>query len=162
MAENRVAVTGQGNTEAIVTSAGALTVTGTVTATAAGTQTVVPLAAESVTNYGTAAAPAADAAVATIASGSLPAGTYDFDVVVAVTGTVAAATDTDNMNFREGATVVGRLPIIITSTTPSTIYFGPYRFRRTLDGSTAVTVNAVANSTASSVYRANIIATRVI
>lgn len=117
--------------------------------------------ADSVADRSIAAAPTAGTAVATIASGSLPAGTYDVECWVAATGTVAAATETDNFELREGATVVTELPFIITGTTASAEYSGPYRFRRTLNGSTALTINATANATASSVYRAMIVATKV-
>lgn len=115
---------------------------------------------ETVADHSTDAAPSAAGAVATIAAGSLPAGIYDVECYVAATGTVAAATETDNFDFRKGGTVVAVLPIIITGTTASSEYSGPYTFRVELDGSTALTVNAVANSTASSVYHALVKATR--
>lgn len=117
--------------------------------------------ADSVADHSTSAAPVAGTAVASIAAASLPAGVYDVECWVAATGTVAAATETDNFEFREGATVVASLPVIITSTTASTAYAGPYKFRRQVDGSVTLSVNATANATASSVYRALITATKV-
>lgn len=150
MPEHTVAIQDPGTSaRAAVSSAGSLLVT------------QGPADNETVTQYGTASAPTANTAVATLASGSLPAGLYDFDVYATFTGTTVVATETDNVEFREGATVVGKLPIICIGTTGNTAYSGPFRFRRRLDGSTAVSINATANATASSVYRAEIIAVKV-
>ena len=116
---------------------------------------------ETVSDLATAAAPGAADAVATLAAADLPAGVYEIECYVAATGTVAAATETDNFELREGATTVSSLPIIITGTTASAEYSGPHTFRLRLDGSTDLTVNATGAATAGSVYRAMLKATRV-
>jgi hypothetical protein len=130
----------------------------TINNTAVGAANPLPVAPtdnESAGVGATAAAPGAGAAVATLVSGSLPAGLYDIQVYVGLSGTLAAA-DNANMEFREGASVVSRLAV------PGAAgHFGPFELRRRLDGSTALSVNAVGASTASSVYYANILAVRV-
>lgn len=121
--------------------------------------TSTPLASTTQVATSTAAAPTAGTAVATLAASNLPAGTYTVECSTAVTGTVAAATETDNMQLKAGATAIGRCLLIITGTTASTQYFSQ-TFTVVLDGSTALSINAVASATASSVYRAQIRATR--
>ncbi|MFD5107131.1 hypothetical protein [Streptomyces cinereoruber] len=144
MAEMKIAIDG------ITPSGGAMPVTGTQT---------VPYR-QSVSDGGTAAAPAAGAAVATIASGGLPAGLYDIEVFVGMAGTLAAAADTSNMALKYGATtLIDRIAYAANGT--SNPVAGPYRFRATLDGSAALTVNAVGAATASSTYTATITATQV-
>lgn len=129
---------------------GALPITGTMT---------VPFRA-SVAAGATAAAPTAGTAVATIASGSLPAGLYRVAVWIGMSGTLVSATDTSNMALKQGATtVIAKLPYTANGT--SNPVAGPYEAQLSLDGSAALTVNAVASATASSVYSASIIATQV-
>lgn len=143
MADMRVSIDGA------PAAGGALPVTGT----------FVPSFRTSVSNGATAAAPGAGAAVATIVSGSLPAGLYDIEVTIGMNGTLAAA-DTSNMNLKAGATtLMAKIPYVANGTSNPTA--GPFRFRASLDGSSALTVNAVAASTASSVYTALIVATQV-
>lgn len=144
MADMRVAIDGA------PAAGGALPVTGT----------FVPSFRTSVSNGATAAAPGAGAAVATIVSGSLPAGLYDIEVSIGMNGTLVSGTDTSNMNLKAGATtLMAKIPYVANGTSNPTA--GPFRFRASLDGSTALTVNAVAASTASSVYTALIVATQV-
>src|SRR5690348_13869702 len=117
------------------------------------TQTItmeVPVATTQVATA-TANAPTAGTAVASLSAANLPGGVYDVECSTCVTGTVAAATDTDNMQLKAGATAIGRCLCIITGTTASTEYV-TLKFRVELDGSTALTVNAVNSATASSVY----------
>lgn len=104
-------------------------------------------------------APSAGTAVATIASSSLPAGLYDIEVHIGMSGTLAAV-DVSNMDLRIGGTTV--VPALAyTSTNTSNDVAGPFKFRSGLSGSQSVSVNAVASATASSVYSATIVATQV-
>lgn len=101
---------------------------------------------------GSAAAPGAGAAIVTIPAGSLPAGTWDIQVFVyfSVAGTA------DNAQLQAGATVVSilSLPASAFNQLPARL------FRRTLDGATALSINAIA-ADAAGTYRAELIATRV-
>lgn len=113
---------------------------------------------QTATNYGTVTTPAAGAAI----TSTVPlAGWYVFQVYVAITGTTVAATDTDNMEFREGGSVVGKLPILVTGTTGVTAWHGPYSFKRYMNGTDSVSVNATALATTGAVYRAQIKTDRV-
>lgn len=144
MAEMKVAIDGA------PASGGAIPIVGTLT----------PPFRSSVAAGATAAAPTAGTAVATIAAGSLPAGLYDIDVWIAMNGTLAAATDTSNMMLKAGSTtIIAKLAYAANGT--SNPAAGPFRVRYSMDGSSALTVNAVASATASSVYSATIIATQV-
>lgn len=100
------------------------------------------------------AAPGAGAVIAT--SGVLPVGTYDFQVSVMFDVGAPAAADINNMEFREGATVVTSLqvPAALNVRTTRTI-------RRAVDGATAVSVNATGAATAGVTYNAEIISTRI-
>jgi hypothetical protein len=111
---------------------------------------------QSVTNYNNVTAPAANAAIATIASGSLPAGYYRITGEVGIDAGVPAVAERDNMELRAGASVLKR--IILSPADKAT---GTFEYYRTLDGSTALTVNANAAATASVVYRASISAVRI-
>jgi hypothetical protein len=142
MAENKIAIDGA------PAAGGALPVTGT----------FVPSFRTSAAAGATSAAPTAGTAVATIASGSLPAGLYDVEVTVGMNGTLAAA-DTSNLTLKAGATtLVPKLTYVANATSNPTATF---RLRASLDGVSALTVTAVASATASSVYSATIIATQV-
>lgn len=103
-----------------------------------------------------AVAPAAGAAIATIAAASLPAGTYDVQVLTSYDGAVAAA-ERNNMEFREGAVVRSALlaPSVANVVTPVVV------FRVVLDGATAVSVNATAAGTVGVGYNAQLVAIRV-
>lgn len=102
-------------------------------------------------------APGAGAAIATLASGNLPAGLYDFEIRAVLDTGAPAAADINNMEFREGATVVTSLQVLPVITA----YSPPRRIRRLMDGATAVSVNATGAATAGVAYTAEIIATRV-
>jgi hypothetical protein len=111
---------------------------------------------QSVSAYGVSTAPAANAAIATIASGSLPAGYYKISGEVGIDAGVPAAGDRDNMELRAAAAVLKR--IIVNPVVNAVGYFEYYR---TMSGSEALTVNANAAATASVVYRASISAVRI-
>jgi hypothetical protein len=111
--------------------------------------------------HATSAAPTAGTAVATLASGSLPAGTYDVCVFTrnapaAAGDEIASAGGNDrNMELRVGAAV--RQNRMVSSKQPGGIY---EITDIQLDGSTALSVNASANAAASTVYAATILAVR--
>src|SRR5205814_4987971 len=104
---------------------------------------------------GTAAAPAANAVVASIAAGSLPAGTYRVYARLYLTGT--AETQRLNGSLRKGAAEIVKVE---TPGVPS--INGDVTVERvTLDGSTALNLAVVANATAGSVYDGLLTAQRV-
>jgi hypothetical protein len=111
---------------------------------------------QTVSAYNTVTAPAANAAIATIASGSLPAGYYKITGEVAIDAGVPAAADRDNMELRAAAFVLKRIIV-----NPVVNAVGSFEFYRTMSGSEALTVNANGAATASVVYRASITATRI-
>lgn len=111
---------------------------------------------DSLSAYGTATAPAANAAIATLAAP--PAGYYKISVEVDLDAGVPAAAERDNMELRAGAAVLKR--IIINPVTSGAIGFISELYRN-LDGATALTVNANGAATASVVYRASITAVRI-
>jgi hypothetical protein len=106
---------------------------------------------------GDVAAPTAGTAVTTIASASLPAGTYDVFVITRNRPTAAAdeTVNDRNMEFRVGAAV--RLNRLVSSKQPGATY---EITDIQLDGSTALSVNATANAAASTIYSATIFAVR--
>lgn len=109
----------------------------------------------SVYAYGTSSAPSAGTAIATIASGSLPAGYYEIVADVRTDGTPGTG-DRDNYEVRRGATVISRVLIAdVADAAP-----GSVRLYASLSGSEAVSVNATGAATAGTVYSSNIIATR--
>lgn len=129
-----------------------------VTAAAGATfPTTVSPAVDGVGALGRVVAPGAGAAIATIAAGNLPVGTYDFEVRAVLDTGAPVAADINNMEFREGATVVTSLQVlpVITAYSPSR------KIRRVMDGATAVSVNATGAATAGVAYTAEIIATRI-
>jgi hypothetical protein len=110
--------------------------------------------ADSLINTGTATAPAAGAAIATIAAPG--AGTYYIQVFVAFGGTADVF---NNMQLQHGAVVVGTL-----YTQGATANGFPTRHvfnRITIAAAEAITVNAIAAGAVGSVYQATIIATRI-
>lgn len=113
---------------------------------------------ETVQGYGTAVAPAAAAAIATIASGNLPSGYYKVSAQVDIDAGAPAAAERDNMQLQAGATVLKR--IIVNPVASGAIGDSGDTYIN-LNGSTALTVNAVGNATASVVYRASITALRI-
>lgn len=113
-----------------------------------------------VASSATAAAPTAGTAVATLSAPA--AGNYKVQLWVAVTGTATtAAADSNNMNFKAGATTVASLLPYNCSTAGNLTNPGPFEFYRTLDGATALTVNVIGNATAGTIYSAIILATQV-
>lgn len=125
------------------------------------TSTPAVFATGSATQSGVASAPTAGTAVATMAAGSLPAGTYAVSIWVSIAGTTSAAADANNMNVKAGATsLIANLPFD-TGNAGATTNGGPYSFNHTFDGATNLTVNAVGNATAGSSYSALIVATRI-
>lgn len=98
----------------------------------------------------TTATPGAGGALATIAAP--PAGTYDIDASVYFT----VAGTANNAEFREGATVVGSMQV------PPVVNQIPYahKYRRVLDGATAISINATAADGVGT-YSAMLIATRI-
>lgn len=107
---------------------------------------------DSVNAVGTATTPGAGAAIATIAAGSLPKGKYRVAVFPAFGGTAGTVND---MQLKKGATVVGTLSVQAAVNTP----YARQDFEQvTLDGATALTVNAVAGG--AGVYLAVITATK--
>jgi len=128
--------------------------------TAGGLRTYADLvrdAAATVQDSATAAAPAADAAVATLTTPA--AGTYELTGTLSIAGTTVATADSNNMSLRTSApaTLLTAIPIGVESTAgaPGSATFGPVIV--TLDGATSVTINAIANATASSIYCAQLI-----
>ena len=110
---------------------------------------------DSVSAYGTAAAPSAGGAVATLSSASLPMGFYEIVVDVRLDGTMGTA-ERDNFEVRRGSTAISRVLVSdVADATP-----GSVRLYLNLTGSQNVSVNATGAATASSVYAANIVATR--
>lgn len=122
-----------------------------------GTVVGTPAQANSPGNAARVTAPAAGQAIATIAAGSLPAGTYDVQVQAQFDLGAPAAADTNNMEFRRGATVVSSLDVL-----PVINVYSPVAiFRCVLDGATALSINATAAGTAGVGYNASLIAVRV-
>lgn len=102
-------------------------------------------------------APGAGAVIASIAAGSLPAGTYDVDVLVGFDVGAPVAADQNNMEFRRGASVVSSLQLFLVIN----VYSPVHTFRCSVSGAEAVSVNATGAATAGVGYSAQLIATRV-
>ena len=136
-----------------------------VTGVAGGTTnpiTVAPFVATTATNSAAATAPTAGTNIVTLASGSLPAGNYKVQVWLAASGTATtAAADSNNMNLLAGATTVVKFFPYNCSTAGNLTNPGAFELYLTLNGSTALIVNAVGNASAGTVYSAMILATRV-
>lgn len=136
----------------------------TVTGAAGGSTTPVttaPFVANTlVAAAATAAAPTAGTAITTLAAPA--AGNYKIQVWIAVSGTATtAAADSNNVNLKAGATTVAPLLPYNCSTAGNLTNPGPFEYYRTLDGSTNLTINVIANATAGTVYSGTILATRV-
>ena len=139
-----------------INSAGQLR--GVVAAVAGSPFTVQPNLFQSVGATGRVVAPGAGVAIATIAAGSLPAGTYDIQVVASFDlGAPVAAAETNNMEFRRAAAAISALQVLPVINT----YSGVRTFRMVLTGAEAVSVNAVGIATAGVGYNAQLIATRI-
>lgn len=101
---------------------------------------------------GTVTAPGANAAITTL---SAPvAGLYQIDTVAGYGANPETVTDF-NMNLRAGATAISQLLVFGANSSRSATFY------RRLDGSTALTINAIAAGSAGSVYVAQIIATKI-
>jgi hypothetical protein len=119
---------------------------------------VVPsVLAQSVGQSARVVAPAANGVIATIAAGSLPAGTYDVQVKVMLDVGAPAAADANNMEFRRGAAVISALQVLLVIG----VYAGTVVFRMVMDGATALSVNATGAATAGVGYNAELLATRI-
>src|SRR5205823_6410557 len=100
---------------------------------------VALLDGDSVNAVGSATTPGAGAAIATIAAGSLPKGKYRVSVLPSAGGTgLATAND---MALKKGATTVGTLSV--QGGTTNTAYARQEFYQVSLDGATALSVNAV-------------------
>lgn len=121
---------------------------------------VVPRNA-SLQNGAKTAAPAANAALATLTTPQ--AGLYRVDVFAGLSGTLAAV-DASNFELRKGSTVLAVLAVAGNGTgaTASNTSIGAFTFQVDLDGATSLTVNATASATASSVYHCTMIATKLV
>lgn len=135
--------------EGITPNGGAIPIVGTST----------PPFRVSVGNGASVTAPTANAAIVTIASGSLPAGLYRFEITIALSGT-SNATDVNNMEFRIGGTSVMK-GLTYTTTGANNGPATKFYFQGAPDGTQAVSVNATANANAGAVYSASIIATQI-
>lgn len=108
--------------------------------------------ADTASAAGSSTAPAAGAAIATIAAPG--AGVYR--VVVKLRMSATAETAATNAELRHGATVVGKVGI----TSDQTLQTVEYE-RVTVAAAEAITVNATANATAGAVYNVVVTAVRV-
>jgi hypothetical protein len=126
-----------------------------VTSAAGAVFTTQPLLTDSSGVTGRAVTPGVGGVIATI---TLAAGTYDIQVFASFdVGAPVAATETNNMEFREGAGVISVLQVL-----PVINVYSPARlFRRVVDGVTAISVNATAAGTAGVGYNAEITAIRI-
>lgn len=109
-------------------------------------------AAQSLNAAGTATAPAGGAAIATLAAPA--AGDYEVSVHVGYGG---VADVVNNMQLQKGATVLG---VLAFPSVQNTLFPGRTFPRVTLDGATALTINAIAGGAAGTIYLAQIIATQ--
>ena len=113
----------------------------------------------SVCGHGTATSPGAAASIASVAAASLTAGqVYKLDVYAYIDGTVAAATDDDNMRLVINGVTIGATlcinantadqnPVSMTIVTPA------------VDGVHNITLQTIVAGTAGAVYHGTLIAT---
>jgi hypothetical protein len=106
---------------------------------------------------GKTAAPGLGASLATLTTP--PAGYYRIECWFGLSGTLAAV-DASNAELRAGTTVLASLANSGAVSASGNAVAGPFTVFRQLDGSTTLTINATAASTASSVYHATLIATK--
>ncbi len=118
---------------------------------------VQPQGNESVTANGSVTSPAADAAIATTAALT---GLYRVMIKCIITGTTVATADTDNMDVNVATTSKAVLPVLVTGTTGMVEYTDWHEYYIRF-ASQACVVRAINVSTASSVYKAFIVATKV-
>ena len=86
----------------------------------------------------------------TIAAANLPAGLYEVTVVAYIDGTVAAATDDDNLKINQSAGAQTHLAV------PSNGQVSTTRMILAFTGSQTISVQVIAAGTAGSVYHASI------
>jgi hypothetical protein len=121
-------------------------------------ETSIPVAARvtSVIDTNKVAAPGAGATIATV--GPLTSGTYEVEITTFIGGTTVANTEVDNMELRIAGIAVERIINPVPGTTGAT---NTSKIKFKYDGASTVAVHANAAATASSIYTANIIATRI-
>ena len=102
-------------------------------------------------------APTAGTALCTLSSTVLPVGTYEVEVSIGFGAGSPVSADAINFELKAGSTVVAGL---MTPPSLSGALKQPV-LRVSLDGSTSLTVNAIANATAAVDYLASITATRI-
>lgn len=89
---------------------------------------------------------------ATLATVTPPIGLWDVELWISLSGTCAAATDSNNVAVKFGtSTLIARLPYASTAA-GTTNGPGPYKLRVLCDGVTAITLNAVATATTGAIY----------
>lgn len=121
-------------------------------------ETSIPVAARatSIRDDGKVAAPGAGVNIA--ATAALDQGTWDIEVTTFIGGTTVSNLETDNMEVTNGGVAYCRVLNPVPGTTGATNRGGlKYRY----DGAGIIAVRAVAAATASSIYSATIVATRV-
>ncbi len=114
---------------------------------------------QSLTNYGTQTAPTVGLVIATIAAP--PKGLYEVHVMARITTGGTNASIADNLQLQLGATVLRQLvnPVVAIN---SNLFIGEYVTTHRLNGTSALTVNAVANDNAGgTVYAVSLWARRV-
>lgn len=121
------------------------------------TFTFVPFNASSVAATGRVVAPAAGQVIASIAAGSVPAGTYNITVNSVLDVGAPAAADANNMQLMYGATVLLVLQVDISGLT----HPNQQSFQLVAAGGSVIQVQAIGAGTAGVGYNAQIVATRV-
>lgn len=106
----------------------------------------------------TTAGPTAGTAIASITP---PVGLHDIECWVGISGTSAVATDSNNVQVKFGSALLIDLLPYSSTTAGTTNSAGPWRVRVQCDGVTAITANVIANATATAIYAASLVATRV-
>lgn len=118
---------------------------------------------DSVTGYGsvTGTNVTAGNVIASIASGSLPAGVYKIEVYAYISAAATPALS-DNAELRAGSTVLGRISMLAAVATGAGMAAPRLTMYRRLDGRTGLTVNFNANYGAAETqtWNVQIVATR--
>lgn len=98
---------------------------------------------------------------AVVASVALPAGLYDVEVWIGMSGTCVVAADSNNMKVAFGSTDLIKFLPCTSTTAGTTNSNGPFKFRLFGDGTTLLAVKAVAAATGTAVYAASMHANRI-
>lgn len=116
----------------------------------------IPYRVDSISAQGTLTAPTALAVIATIVSGSLPAGMYQIDCQAVFAGGAPAAAEDLNIALSRQGTIVKRLisPRVLHVPFSASIQL-------IFSGAQALTVIAVGAATASVVYNVSVTATKI-